>query len=598
MAKVFITAPGRGAKTKLASIDDSELDAAVTQGWQQVSAEEADRLRRVSEASPIAAGAEAVARGVSFGLSDSGLVALGRDPEVLAAGRERLGDAGTLLEVGGAVAPAILSGGAGAAGTAARLTPAGRAAVVGGRITRGTEAALGGGTVAKLAGSAAGVAAEGAAYGVGSTLSEAALGGPEITGQRLLSAAAGAGGLGGLLGVVGRGAALTAPAAGRVAQRGFEAAKNAKAEVAGLAAGILGGPKAGWLARRAAYALPKGGKVAPELEAQVARGAASQQLQRGVRAARKANAYDDLISGAARRNRSVAEAEETSRRYWGAADEQLARAEMNMDVVRAAEARIVKEAERQIFKGKVKTAAIGAVGAVAKAGRPALPVAVTKATTPEGRKKDILAVRDRVNAMAANPLVLADVVRDDALMAVAPNAARERILTTSRGIAYLKSIEPPTYRPPFSGSIELVDQFALAQYERQLQAAIDPHAVLRVGIRNGTLTVDQVDAVHAVYPKVLERVRTEVLQRLGAAEEAGEAVEHAARVQLGILLGMPLDSSLQPDNFAQIQQSVSLQFTANQPPRPSKNPNRPARTGDDGRLATESQRREGGTLRR
>jgi hypothetical protein len=192
---------------------------------------------------------------------------------------------------------------------------------------------------------------------------------------------------------------------------------------------------------------------------------------------------------------------------------------------------------------------------------------------------------------------LADMARDDVLRTIAPEVARSRILTASRAVAYLKSVEPPTYRPPFSGGKELADRFSLDRYEHVLRAAVDPDTVLAHGLRTGTLTVDQVSAIHAIYPAKLAKVRADVLEKLGAAEKAGKAVDHVAKVRLGILLGMPLDASLQPANYGQIQLALTGNFTGNRPPPPSKNPGRAPKSGDDGRMQTESQRREGSVLR-
>ena len=59
--------------------------------------------------------AEALLRGGSLNFSDPLAVALGADPERMAARRESLGGAATALEMGGALLPIVASGGAAAA---------------------------------------------------------------------------------------------------------------------------------------------------------------------------------------------------------------------------------------------------------------------------------------------------------------------------------------------------------------------------------------------------------------------------------------------------------------------------------------------------
>ena len=151
-------------------------------------------------------------------------------------------------EVGGALAPALLSGGAGAAPTAAKLTGSGLAATVGRAATAGVERALvregsgvAAGALAKAAAVGAGSAVEGAFWGTGQVVGEALLGDPRLTAERAvaeigLSAALG-GGLGSALGA----AEVLVPAAVRGTSKaigaGFGKAKGVVEEVAEKAAG-------------------------------------------------------------------------------------------------------------------------------------------------------------------------------------------------------------------------------------------------------------------------------------------------------------------------------------------------------------------------
>jgi hypothetical protein len=114
------------------------------------------------------------ARGATLGLSDLALSGVLDDDEMfglqqLQARNEVASIAG---EVGGALLPAILSGGTGLAGSAARLTPTAWAT----RAGAGLAGRVGGEGVAKTAlRGAIQAASEGALYGAGSTISQAAL---------------------------------------------------------------------------------------------------------------------------------------------------------------------------------------------------------------------------------------------------------------------------------------------------------------------------------------------------------------------------------------------------------------------------------------
>ena len=152
-------------------------------------------------------------------------------------------------EVGGALAPALLTGGSSAGvGAAARATGSGLAATAGRAVTGAVERALvregsgvAAGALAKAAAVGAGSAVEGAFWGTGQVVGEALLGDPQLTAERAvaeigLSAALG-GGLGSALGA----AEVLVPAAVRGTSKAagavFGKAKGVVEEVAEKAAG-------------------------------------------------------------------------------------------------------------------------------------------------------------------------------------------------------------------------------------------------------------------------------------------------------------------------------------------------------------------------
>lgn len=201
-------------------VPQEQLDQAYAQGY-RVEAPDALRAREIQEqgvtgiANEVTATAEGVARGLTLGFSDRALVgALGDEYRQRAEARAdtTFGAAG---EVAGMVAPAVFSGGESLALKAA-LAPGRVIAGVGGAIAK----AGGRGTLGRIAAGAAGAAVEGAAYSMGHANSEAALGGTELTAEKLLSAAGeGAtwGAIGG--GVVGAGTAAIGRAGRAVTER-------------------------------------------------------------------------------------------------------------------------------------------------------------------------------------------------------------------------------------------------------------------------------------------------------------------------------------------------------------------------------------------
>jgi hypothetical protein len=163
----------------------------------EAATEAAEDRGLLGSAGAFAAGA---ARGASFGLTDDLLPDLGiTSRKELRDLKEQHRTASTLGEIGGAVAPALLSGGTSTVGTLARFTPSGAVSRVAARV-----AAPGGITRAAASG-----ALEGAAQNVGAYWSDVALGDKELSAEGFLGAgaegAAWGGAFGGGLGAAERG---------------------------------------------------------------------------------------------------------------------------------------------------------------------------------------------------------------------------------------------------------------------------------------------------------------------------------------------------------------------------------------------------------
>jgi hypothetical protein len=208
---------------QLGSVSADDIGQALGQGFEIKDEGEAQAIRERNDAmstmGQVQGGVEAALAGATIGGSDWAAVnMLGADREGMAARREGLGSMGTVIETAGALAPLLLSGGAaapaigarGAASLGARGLGMGVRAL--GAPVRGVEAlgALAERGALGLVGESAlartvvpmGVrgATEGLAYGVGAEISEATLGGREITAERLMAAGGMGMALGGLAG--------------------------------------------------------------------------------------------------------------------------------------------------------------------------------------------------------------------------------------------------------------------------------------------------------------------------------------------------------------------------------------------------------------
>ncbi len=134
--------------------------------------------------------------------------------------------------------------------------------------------------------------------------------------------------------------------------------------------------------------------------------------------------------------------------------------------------------------------------------------------------------------------------------------------TLAKGVAFLNekmprpAIQQGAFIRPWQPST-----MELGKFERYLQVIESPMTVLQ-DLQQGTLTREHVEALQAVYPEIYREVRMGVLNRLNTPQ--GQALPYAKKVQIGILLNIPADSSLAPESVMMLQQGISGQIEAEQ----------------------------------
>lgn len=92
---------------------------------------------------------------------------------------------------------------------------------------------------------------------------------------------------------------------------------------------------------------------------------------------------------------------------------------------------------------------------------------------------------------------------------------------------------------------------------RAIKAAVErvanPNSMLERAA-DGSLSLEDVEALQAVYPRIYDEMRQTVIDRL---HEIEEMPRYADRMQLGILFDLPTDPSLEPEFIASMQQSAA-----------------------------------------
>lgn len=163
---------------------------------------------------------------------------------------------------------------------------------------------------------------------------------------------------------------------------------------------------------------------------------------------------------------------------------------------------------------------------------------------------------DEIGTMQGNPALVADRVSKslEPLGGAAPNVVKAATGIALRGVDFMASKLPPSRMDPYSLQPQLqprtrASDAEISQFMRFSHAIDDPLVVLREA-KSGTLTRDHVDAVKAVYPKLYDQMRVEVMRSLVQTESE---LPYAKRIQLGILLDLPTDKTLAPDFLREIQ---------------------------------------------
>jgi len=129
-----------------------------------------------------------------------------------------------------------------------------------------------------------------------------------------------------------------------------------------------------------------------------------------------------------------------------------------------------------------------------------------------------------------------------------PRLMIETQSATLRGLSFLESKIP---RDPYNPGV-YVDDFVpspveMSNYADYVQAVMKPKTIVKQ-MAEGNINPRTVEAIKAVYPKLYDDLLTQVTGQLMRPEKAS----FQARIQLGILFGIPSVKAMQPDYLARM----------------------------------------------
>lgn len=191
---------------------------------------------------------------------------------------------------------------------------------------------------------------------------------------------------------------------------------------------------------------------------------------------------------------------------------------------------------------------------------------------------------ERVQAMAARPALVAQSVNEHVndVAGHSPNTARSLDATAARAATFLASKLPGPLTdtrglPPYRKTV--VSDMDRAAWSRYANAAEHPLSILKE-LDSGELTPESVEAVRVIYPKLFAQIQEHV--KLHITELQNE-LSIGKLYQLGILLDVATDATLEPDFIRDMQAGYAPVSPANTnapPAAPSVGPDTKLNTTD------------------
>jgi hypothetical protein len=207
-------------------------------------------------------------------------------------------------------------------------------------------------------------------------------------------------------------------------------------------------------------------------------------------------------------------------------------------------------------------------GALFKSGEAIIPVAIPKLIPHEKQLDSYKKTASHLKDMASDPTRFSDALAEatKSLNDVAPNINGSLNLAAVRATQFLQS-KLPTQNPsstltkPYEPS-----RSELAKFNRSLEIVEHPLNALKQ-LKDGTLTSETLEALHTVYPKLINQMQQAVMDNLNEKNVAKMTYQH--KLMVSAFLGHDLTNSLsQPSIMSAQIQSAPNPTSGPTAPRP------------------------------
>ena len=169
-----------------------------------------------------------------------------------------------------------------------------------------------------------------------------------------------------------------------------------------------------------------------------------------------------------------------------------------------------------------------------------------KKTKDETRQKAFTKRSKELTEFLSNPQKTMDRISKNVgdVTEVAPNVAQAMQVKAVQSARYLYDRMPkPLGRDTLITKKFKPSDLSLAKWERIAAVVHDPDNALK-SLKAGMLTVEEVDALREIYPRMYERIVVTIAEQV---PELREKLPYKEQVQLSILFGVPVAATMEPE---------------------------------------------------
>ena len=170
---------------------------------------------------------------------------------------------------------------------------------------------------------------------------------------------------------------------------------------------------------------------------------------------------------------------------------------------------------------------------------------------PKTEEQAIKNIGDNLDKLQEDKTLMDKLLADPNLAIAAPQTYDKLRQVSSRALAFLNTKMPRKtlgVNPFIKKSYPLSDQ-EIYKFKRYIKAIQNPLSVLE-DLKKGVVSREGIEAVQFVYPTVYNEIKSTVYENL---KKYGGEMSYDKRLQLGIVMQLPTDLSLEPETIEKLQ---------------------------------------------